>query len=167
MDQTEIISENPFTGSYILRVIRTHLIYNENHLKKLMEAEESNEKDYFDAEAHNKATVYENTTFAKQMLGTAKPNTLRLYFYIVSKLSKDKDWINLRVNDIKAELGISRPTMYTAIEQLRDFRLLSPRKGRNVYWINTELLFNGNRIKYIQESAPGCVDIVLRRKRFR
>ncbi|CAM6001137.1 unnamed protein product [Sphagnum balticum] len=117
-------------------------------------------KAYYEFELEKKIAVYPNEDFMDILLNEAKPITMRLYVYIMHRcIRKDEDWIDLKVKDVQAYLKTSRNNLYTAIEQLRSFRFIAPRKGRNVYWINTHLIFNGNRVEYLNKVSPDCVSI--------
>lgn len=154
----EILTENPFTGSYKIKTIRTY--YNQDNLRKLLETN-TDSKAYYEYETTERITVFPNKDFMDLLLTQAKPITLKLYVFILNNcLRKDYDFIELKVKDVQAYLGVSRMNLYKGIDELRSFRFMAPRKGRNVYWLNTELAFSGDRIKYLYNTAPDAVKIV-------
>lgn len=157
----EPLSANPFAGTFIVKVARRY--YDLNDAQRLMR-EDANEKDYYQYEVNEKTALYEDKDFISMLLSIAKPNTLRLYLFIVYKaLRRDRDWIELQADKVQEYLGISRATLYMAIDQLREFRLLAPKKGRNVYWVNAQFIFNGSRVTYISEVAPNSILVVDRK----
>lgn len=154
----EILTENPFTGTYGIKTIRNY--YNQDSLIKMLE-KGTDSKSYYEYELSPKVSVYPNKDFVSLLLDQSKPATLKLYVYILNNcLKRDQDFIDLKVKDVQSILKVSRMTLYSAIDQLRSLRFIAPRKGRNVYWINTELLFMGNRIEYLYNSSPQSVKIV-------
>jgi len=151
------ISSNPFTGSFNIRVIRKY--HNEATLRQIL-LEGANKKPYYDIDLGDRVSLYMNVYITEFLMQHAKPNTLKLYLHIIYRcLKKDQDFIDLKVKEIMEILGVSKNTVYTAVEQLCEFKVLAVRKGRNVYWINSELLFKGNRATYIDDNAPECVTI--------
>lgn len=154
MDTT---SSNPFTGSFNIRVIRKY--HNEATLRQIL-IEGADKKPYYDIDLADRTSLYMNVHITEFLMHHAKPNTLKLYLHIIYRcLKKDQDYIDLKVKEIMELLQVSKNTVYAAVEQLCEFKVLSVRKGRNVYWINPELLFKGNRATYIDENAPECIKV--------
>lgn len=154
----EISTANPFTGSFDIRVIRTY--YSEENLRKLF-LKDADGKKYYEYEVDRGVAIWRNEPFMQHLLYNARPITLRLYLHIIYNLiKKDRDFIDLKVKDAQELLKIGRMAIYAGIEQLCEFKLLAPRKGRNVYWINPQLLFYGSRIDYMNEFAEENVIVV-------
>lgn len=154
----KILTENPFTGCYKVKTIRTY--YNQDNLRKLLDTA-TDSKAFYEYELTEKVSIFSNKDFIEILLKQGKPITLKLYIFIINNVArKDQDFIELKVKDVQLYLGVSRMNLYKGIKELRSFRFLAPRKGRNVYWLNTELIFAGDRIKYLYEVAPESVKIV-------
>lgn len=154
----EILTSNPFTGSYKVRAIRTY--YNETNLKKLLESS-TDSKEFYEYEIEPKVAVYPNVDFIDILLKEAKPITLRLYVYIINNsIKEDIDYVELDFKKVQSYLSTSRNNLYLAIDQLRDFRFIAPGKGRGNYWLNTHLAFRGSRIDYLNKVHSDSIKIV-------
>jgi hypothetical protein len=161
-------SLNPFTH-YMLDVQRTYIIRGYDDPNRLLKAATTvDEEDSFDTEVQDNCKVYYCPKFMNRVLKCPRTATVRLFFYIVYEaLKKNNDWVKLKSDDVMDALGITRSTVYLAINDLRDMGLLAVKPGRNHYWVNTYILYNGSRITYIKEVAPGLINITNRRKIYR
>lgn len=154
----EILTSNPFTGSYKVKIIRTY--YNEDNLRKLLDTS-TDSKAFYEYEIEPKVAVYPNADFIDILLNESKPITLRLYIYILNNCVKeDEDYIELDFKRVQAYMNTSRNNLYLAIDQLRDFRFIAPGKGRGNYWLNTHLAFKGNRVDYLNKVHSDSLKIV-------
>lgn len=156
---------NPFTH-YFLDVQRTYIIRGFDDPQRLMKAADNgDDKDSFDTEVQDSCKVYYCPKFMERILKTPRTATIRLFFYIVYEaLKKDNDWVKLKSDDVMQALDITRSTVYLAINDLRDMGLLAVKPGRNHYWVNTYILYNGSRVNYIKKEAPSLLNITNRRK---
>jgi hypothetical protein len=151
----EILTENPFTGTYKIRTTRVFQT-QESLLKQLNASKDTTP--YREFEMTTKVAVYPNKDFIDVLLKMGKPVTLKLYIYIINRcLEKGIDFIELKPDKTQEALDIGRMNLYKGIEELRSFRFIAPRKGRASYWINTELAFMGDRVEYLYKSSPESV----------
>lgn len=164
MEEIEINTENPFTGSYMLQVVRTYKVPTESAIKRMIAEGDEYRQDYYDSEYVRRVTLFENKPFTARILHEAKPNTIKLYYYITQSIGAEEDFISLVHTNVIPDLNITKTTLYMAIRELEKFRLLSRKHGAGQYWVNTELLFRGNRIEYIKRMASHCISIKHRRR---
>jgi len=150
-------SNNPFTGTFDVSIVRTYVVESAT-------SDYGFEPQYFDVEQQSKTTLYKDTGLAILLCRDAKPATIKLFLYIAYELlKKDKDYIDLNAKQTQERLKLSKNTLYTAIGELELFKVLVRKKGRNQYWINTEYIFNGNRIAYLTQNAKESLKIVHQR----
>jgi hypothetical protein len=141
-------TSNPFTGTFDVNIIRTHIIERPNGYGI------TPEDHYFDVEQLSKTSIYKNMSVAILLCQKAKPVTSKLFLYILYELLKpNKDFILIDPKLTQSRLDISRASLYSAISELSDFKVITRKKGRNFYWINPEYIFNGNRIAYMEINA--------------
>jgi hypothetical protein len=78
--------------------------------------------------------------------------SMRVFFYICSRVRPMRDYVYLSKDDIVAVLGdISEPTLRAAIGGLIEANIIARKMGSNIeYWINPDIIFNGSRLKLIQ-----------------
>jgi hypothetical protein len=78
--------------------------------------------------------------------------SMRVFFYICSRVRPMRDYVYLSKDDITAVLGdISEPTLRTAIGGLLEANIIARKMGSNIeYWLNPDIIFNGSRLKLIQ-----------------
>lgn len=146
-------TSNPFTGTFDVNIIRTHILHHNEGVD-----------DYFDMEQVPRTSVFKSTEIAVLLCRIAKPVTSKLFLYIVYELLKStKDYIDINPKLTQQRLDISRASLYTAIDQLEDFKIITRKRGRNLYWINTQYLFCGNRIAYMEVNAKDRLKIVHQR----
>lgn len=98
----------------------------------------------------------ERTPFVKQFLVKgAKERTMllsdrgiRLFEYIKYQLEAGKDYVYLDPAIYKQEAHVKSTTTFVlAKEELCRYNFICPTPFRRYYWINPEIIFNGNRPK--------------------
>lgn len=82
-----------------------------------------------------------------------------LLLYIIYKLPKEQDWINLKYDKVLKEMDVSRSTLSRAIQNLVDNAYII-KKAQSDYWINPTLLYKGNRLSYYNDNCPECIEVV-------
>ena len=85
------------------------------------------------------------------------PNTLRLFLYIVFKVEADSDHITLSERILKKEINMSKSSYDTARSELLKLGIIHPvddKQKTTEFWINTNHLFKGGRLKYYENNYP-------------
>jgi len=73
----------------------------------------------------------------------------KILAYIITILPINKDLIHLPLDRLSAATGYtSESSMYIALNELVNKRIIARYKERNFYFINPNFLFNGNRIVF-------------------
>ena len=72
----------------------------------------------------------------------------RLLTYIYDTIAENSDTIKLDRELIYQVVGLGRSTYYKAIDELLALQLIA-KKSQNVYYINPNFLFKGDRIKFV------------------
>lgn len=147
---------NPFLASAKIRLLKKKSI-----IRNTTNTNESVSQLYSET---TMTSLIEVDTFTKnykysRQLGLIKdlsPLGCRLYIYILYKLKKDQDYINLKRSRVSKDLGISTSGIGLAIGSLVDSGLLC-KKSQSEYWINPIIMFNGNRKAYFIKQAPDMI----------
>lgn len=102
-------------------------------------------------ESEKSGKLYRNKK-SEEMLQKLSDRGCRMLLYVLRKLPKDSDVVEIDIEDYKAEYSISSSqTVYNSISDLIGCSLLAKHKP-NKYWINPALIFNGNRAqKYMDK----------------
>ena len=150
---------NPFIVNYRLQVIR---INNSTSISNNDDDDSTtvlNNKRYL-IEQQEKTSCYHIPNcldiLFKQNI-TSKGRDLLLY--IERKLGRDNDVIELKLEKTMEDMGISKPTLIKAINELKSASIIAF-KGKSVYWINPIYIFNGNRINYFKALGENYIQIV-------
>lgn len=98
------------------------------------------------------------------LLGSLKNKcTYRLLLHIYDNIAENSDTIKLEREVIYEATGLRRTSYYDAIHELLSLQLIA-KKSQNVYYINPNYLFKGDRIKFMTkrlgESAVKVVKII-------
>lgn len=96
------------------------------------------------------------TTFMFQVLSQQGRN---LFLYILSTIGENKDSINLNTEKLTKIMGVSRNTLSSGRDDLRDNGIITLYK-KDEYWVNPFFIFRGDRISYYQEHCPECIKVV-------
>lgn len=172
MQRPLISSANPFIGQYEVPIIRTFIVKKKNSstsnyayvpddIDEDYQNPDNNTPGYYDVEQLQRTSLFKNDDVRDRICLNAKPTTMRLFLYIAYYLLKlDEDFVRLKPDLVQNALGISRNVLYLAIAELKTFRVLANGTKRNIYFINPEYLYNGRRIKYLEERMPSKLTIV-------
>ena len=87
--------------------------------------------------------------------------------FIVGSMGRSKDWVDLSYKLVaETWIGISRSTLYRAINELKDADIIRQRKGATAqYWVNPMVCFRGDRIKYFSKHSPDSIREVFLKKK--
>lgn len=147
---------NPFIGTFKINVVRTHVYDRDGQVLP-----------HYDYETDNRATVYHDDQLSYKLCVEAKPVTVKLYLYMIYKsLAPDRDYIIIDPNKICTRLDISRRSLYVAIAELQDYRVMTKKRGRQQYWINPRYIFRGKRSVYMEIIAPLDINIIKHNEQF-
>lgn len=151
------IKMNPFLASIKLTVYKsqTTMLNNRNVdginkvVSKTIEEIEW-EKDPF-------IKVYTESKI-KNIYKDLNPISCKIVLYIQLNLKKKTDYIELNTDKVMDFTKIeSKTTYYKYIQELIDNAVIAKYKN-SVYWINPELIFNGDRISFYKEQCPDCIE---------
>jgi len=152
---------NPFLENYEERVVEIHQeTIKVNSLTEEVTLDYQKIVDVYRTEKQEKTYIYHDTEIGKKLFqSNLKASGRDLWHFILYSLPKDQDWINLKSSKVFKELGISRPTLYSAINQLVEAGLIAKKKNTE-YWINPKYIFNGSRLKFIETHCPSKIKVV-------
>lgn len=153
---------NPFIKSHELKLIEVReerkMVDSSNISEGIIMSYETVTKTYL-AEKQSKVSVYEIPYVENILFNEIRSGGRDLLLYIMYNLKDDYDFINLKFDKVCKEMRISRPTLSSAIQQLKDVAIIC-RKSQSEYWINPTYIFKGNRIAYYQKYCPDCISVV-------
>lgn len=150
---------NPFLASIKLTVYKsqTTMLNNRNvdginkFVSKTIEDIEW-EKDPF-------IKVYTQTKI-RNIYKLLNPISCKIVLYIQLNLKKKTDYIELNTESVMEFTNIdSKTTYYKYIQELIENAVIAKYKN-GMYWINPELIFNGDRIEFYKEQCPDCIEEV-------
>lgn len=77
---------------------------------------------------------------------------LKVFNYAVYTARLGKDIVFLNCADVMQQCGISKASYYIAIKELIENEIIAKKLGSSIeFWVNTNMFFNGNRIKLIKK----------------
>ena len=145
-----------------------------NIVKKYKSATNTGEKAVLKAYDENTGEDLGHTTFIRQIkvdeekfakiylnqfsaFYDLRKSSMQLIGYIMNHLIPNKDVFYLYIEDVIEELGLGKATIYRALEQLLDNKLIARGRSEEQFFINPMIIFNGNRVtfaqSYIKETA--------------
>ena len=87
------------------------------------------------------------------------PAGCRMMLFIQAKLKQDQDFIELKREKVAKQLDVSANTVSLGILNLTECGILS-KKSQSEWWINPEVLFVGNRFKYVKANSPKSIKYI-------
>jgi hypothetical protein len=154
MTKNEVFKKNPFVAEGFKRVQRnlknnTEIVANKEtgELYELIKVKSLTT--VVDTKSYTK--VYHQHVNKIKQLSTAG---LKLFCYILLHTGIKKDYIHLNINDCLEFAGYnlkSKKSFYLAVVELIDLFIIAESTENNKYWINTNVLYNGNRINEFKE----------------
>ena len=88
-------------------------------------------------------------------------NAYRVIFYILYKLPKGSDLVDLSYPKVNAELDLSYTTYYRVLDELKSTKIIEKKKGDKRHYINPHILFSGNVIEdMMAKYSEDVVDVV-------
>lgn len=161
--KTKIIPMNPLVSADPISVValqKEHYVSQEKDATGLA-------NDLYLVDQDKKISVYKHshTVIDALLFGSLTQKGRDLFLYIMYHLPEDRDYITLRLADVRANTGISRNSIVSALKDLRGLNIIQ-QKSQSEYWVNPHYFFCGNRIKYYRDNNPDAVVVksVVRRK---
>lgn len=78
-------------------------------------------------------------------------SSVKVFNYMVHTLKPGKDTVYLNCSDVEVQCKISKASYYTAIKELVTAKVIARKVGSSMeFWINPNVLFNGNRTKLVK-----------------
>ncbi len=87
------------------------------------------------------------------------PAGCRMMLYIQAKLKLDHDYIELKREKVAKQLDVSANTVSLGIVNLTECGILA-KKSQSEWWINPEVLFVGNRFRYVKANNPKSIKYI-------
>lgn len=116
-----------------------------------------NVRNYF-IEQKQKCSVYQNG-YVTDFINCFTPSGIKLFMYIVLKIPKNADTIELNHQKVGKALKLrSTKTFYNAVSNLEEYDIIK-KKEMGVYWVNPHYIFNGSRIQYYRENGGQIVNV--------
>lgn len=90
-----------------------------------------------------------------------------MLWYIVLHLEKDCDYLRINSENYMSKCGIKSINTYkTAIKELMRYCFIAPSADyKDVYWINPEVMFNGDRLKKFTDKMVIVSEILAQSKK--
>jgi hypothetical protein len=124
-------------------------------------------KEYFDEEIifipkyiyveRNESVRYHKSTFSKKVISSLSPISCKMFLYLMSNIKRNADFVDIDIKHCMKWMQITSINTYKkALKEIISNIIIVPTKETNVYWINPDVFYNGNRIKHF----PDNVDII-------
>jgi len=80
-------------------------------------------------------------------------SAVKVFNYMVHTLKSNRDTVYLNCADVELNCKISQASYYTAIKALIEAKVIARKVGSTMeFWINPNILFNGNRTRLVKHS---------------
>lgn len=90
----------------------------------------------------------------KQLIRTLSPTASNMFNYIITEILTGEDCIRIDRKRYKEATNIKSDTTITsALKELIDKAVISKTSEKDLYWINPDIFFTGNRINKYRDSA--------------
>lgn len=90
----------------------------------------------------------------KDIIYNLSPGSMKLWIYIIYNLEQGKDWIWINIARCRQKLDMKSINTYkTAIKELIRYSLIAGSAIDDVYWINPNLYFSGDRISKFEKNV--------------
>lgn len=93
--------------------------------------------------------VYTDTI--QTMTGVSQKAIKVFYHYIVPRIKKQETFVHFDLDECLNETELSKPTVYTALAELIDHELIARSPHTWMFHINPAAIFNGDRIRVVNE----------------
>jgi predicted transcriptional regulator len=109
--------------------------------------------------------VLDSAAFYKVYIGEIKSffgltnASMLLFEYIMNNIGYGNDKICLTVDIIKADNGMAKSTIYRAIDQLLDKKVIAKASLPGCYYINPKIAFKGDRITLVKQYVREQVEV--------
>ena len=161
--KSKIIPMNPLVSADPISVValqKEHYVSQEKDATGLA-------GDLYLVDQDKKISVYKHShaVIDALLFGSLTQKGRDLFLYIMYHLPEGKDYITLRISDVRANTGISRNSIVSALKDLKALNIISS-KSQSVYWVNPHYFFCGNRIKFYRGSNPEAIVVksIVRKK---
>jgi len=101
--------------------------------------------------------VLDSASFYKVYIGEIKSffglsnSSMELFEYIMKNIKFDSDKICITVDIIKSDKSMAKSTIYRAIDQLLDKKVIAKADMPGCYYINPKIAFKGDRITLVKQ----------------
>lgn len=94
-----------------------------------------------------------NTSEHRIIVNNLSDKSQRLYLWIIYEIEAGKDYLWVNIDRYMEEQNIkSINTVKNALQELVRYGILNMTVVKNVYWINPDFFFNGNRISKFKQN---------------
>lgn len=113
-------------------------------------------------ESEKGGKLYRNEK-TEEVLKKLSDRGCRMLLFILRKLPKDSDLVEIVPDEYKSQQGLSSiQTVYNTLRDLIDMGVLAKHKT-NRYWINPAIIFNGNRAQKFSDKV--VIDAIIPAKK--
>jgi hypothetical protein len=102
----------------------------------------------FDIKASTK--VYKDDSLFTSLMNL-KSSTMKVYQFIVYKLTRDSDVIQLKREIVAQLTGLHKNTVTLSLDELENNKIIA-RKSKFTYWVNIDYIFNGDRVSFMKDN---------------
>jgi predicted transcriptional regulator len=120
------------------------------------------EKNYRTSDVTNFARLFLIGNLDK-IIADCRPMAAKLFLYILSKMEKNSDVVDLPFHEIAEAFDVSKSTVHLAVKDLQEAAVIR-RKGKTMFWLNPHIMFYGNRRLYYKKRYPGQIENIKDRK---
>jgi len=83
-----------------------------------------------------------------------KDSSFKVFLYMTKLLKPNKIEVTFYREECVEEVGISETTVYRALAQLVEHDFIARTRKDHLFYINPNLFFNGDRVRFIKEFRP-------------
>lgn len=134
-----LLGENPFINGLLIPVNRirgkNYSLSDDVLIKELIELE---------ATPYTKLFV---SSERRKIINHLSSSAQRLLLWVMFELDEGKDWLYLNKTRYLKEQDLSYNTYTKARDELIRYCIIYPTVVKDVFWINPDFFFQGNRIK--------------------
>lgn len=109
--------------------------------------------------------VLDSAAFYKVYIGEIKSffglsnSSMEIFEYIMNNIKYDSDKICVTVDIIRSDKSMAKSTIYRAIDQLLDKKVIAKADMPGCYYINPKVAFKGDRITLVKQYVREQTDV--------
>lgn len=149
--------KNPFCVNFTLELIE---FQNQHSVKKSKEVTTNSTivNQIYTVEKQKHTKLY-HTAYDDKLFFNLNSKARDIILYILLNIKENEDFIELSLKKIQQKVKISKKIYYDGLKELKEKAFVANRT-QGTFWINPQLIFNGNRKSFFEEFYPQNVVVV-------